>query len=103
MERVLENIYLVDTLKYVEPGTISAYVIELEKAVVVDPGTVKGANILLEELEKAGIKDKLEYIANTHIHIDHAGGSCVLVKHTNAKVIVHPKGAKHVINPTKLW
>jgi len=103
MEKVLENVYLVDTFSYAEKGTISAYVVDFEKAAIIDPGAANGAKILLEELEKAGIKDKVEYLMNTHIHIDHAGGSSILVKHLNAKVVVHPKGVKHIVNPEKLW
>ncbi len=103
MEKVLPNIYIVDTLSYVEKGTIGAYVLDFEKIAIIDPGTAKGAKILLEELEKAGMKDRVEFIAPTHIHIDHGGGAATLAKALNAKVIVHPKGAKHVVNPEKLW
>ncbi len=49
--------------------------------------------------------DKVSYIALTHIHIDHGGGTSLLISNLGAKpkVIVHPKGAKHIINPEKLW
>ncbi len=103
MERVLKNIYLVDTFSYAEKNLIASYVIEFEKAAIVDPGTANGARILLEELERAGLKDKVKYLLNTHIHIDHAGGSSVLAKYIDAKVLVHPRGTKHVANPEKLW
>ncbi len=102
MEEVLPNIYLIDTLSYVEKGTIAAYVLRYEKTAVIDPGTAKGANIIIEELRRVGI-NRIDYVAPTHIHIDHGGGAATLAKRMNARVIVHPRGAKHVVNPEKLW
>ncbi len=98
----MPNIYLVDTFSYLEKGTIGAYVLKFDKIAIIDPGTAKGAKILIEELGKAGI-EKVDYIAPTHIHIDHGGGAATLAKALDAKIIVHPRGAKHVINPEKLW
>jgi glyoxylase-like metal-dependent hydrolase (beta-lactamase superfamily II) len=38
------------------------------------------------------------------VHIDHAGGAgTLLTSLPNAKVIVHPKGASHLADPSKLW
>ncbi|OYT35546.1 hypothetical protein B6U96_10255 [Archaeoglobales archaeon ex4484_92] len=103
MEEVLPNIYLVDTLSYVEKGTISSYILNFDTGVIIDPGTAKGASILLDEIRRFRLEDKIKYIAPTHIHIDHGGGAATLAKALNAKILVHPKGAKHVINPEKLW
>ena len=103
MERILENIYLVDTFSYSEKNLIASYIVDFEKAAIVDPGTANGVKILVEELKKAKISDKVKYILNTHIHIDHAGGCGGLVKHVDARVVVHPRGAKHIANPEKLW
>ncbi len=100
MEEVLPNLYLVDTLKYVESGVISAYIVNFERAAIIDPGTAKGAEIILKEIDP---KWKVEYICPTHIHIDHGGGAATLAKALDAKVLVHPRGAKHVINPERLW
>ena len=100
MEEVLPGIHLVDTLKYVESGVISAYIVNFEKAAIIDPGTAKGAKIILEEINPEWL---VEYICPTHIHIDHGGGAATLAKALDAKVMVHPRGAKHVINPEKLW
>ncbi|WP_202319456.1 MBL fold metallo-hydrolase [Archaeoglobus neptunius] len=100
MEEVLPGVYLVDTLKYVESGVISAYVVNFEKAAIIDPGTAKGARIILDEINPEWA---VEYICPTHIHIDHGGGAATLAKALDAKVIVHPKGARHIINPEKLW
>jgi len=100
MEEVLPNIYLIDTLKYVEAGVISAYAVKYDIAAIIDPGTAKGADIILEEIDKSW---NVEYICPTHIHIDHGGGAAKLAKALGAKIIVHPRGVKHVVNPEKLW
>jgi glyoxylase-like metal-dependent hydrolase (beta-lactamase superfamily II) len=45
----------------------------------------------------------LDYIIPTHIHVDHAGGAGALAKrYPRAKVLVHPRGAKHLANPSHL-
>lgn len=100
MEEVLENIYLIDTLRYLEPGVISAYAVSYDITAIIDPGTAKGADIILEEIDRDW---KVEYICPTHIHIDHGGGAAKLAKELDAKIVVHPRGKKHVVNPEKLW
>jgi len=43
-------------------------------------------------------------VAVSHVHVDHAGGAGALLKLLpNARVIVHAKGAPHMVNPEKLW
>lgn len=70
---------------------------------VVDPGPLSTISLLLEKLQNQQI-EKLDYILLTHIHIDHAGGTGELLKHyPQAKVICHPQGIKHLIEPEKLW
>ena len=39
----------------------------------------------------------------THIHLDHAGGAVVLMlQFPNAVFVVHPRGARHMIDPGKI-
>jgi glyoxylase-like metal-dependent hydrolase (beta-lactamase superfamily II) len=46
----------------------------------------------------------LDFILLTHIHIDHAGGTGkVLARFPDARVICHPAGIKHMVDPAKLW
>jgi glyoxylase-like metal-dependent hydrolase (beta-lactamase superfamily II) len=46
----------------------------------------------------------IKYVAVTHVHLDHGGGAGTLLKHLpNAKVLVHPRGAPHLIDPERLW
>ncbi|MCE4617628.1 MAG: MBL fold metallo-hydrolase [Desulfurococcales archaeon] len=81
---------------------IGSYVVAgSEHVAVVDPGTRNGLPKLLSWLDDRGFKPS--YIVVTHIHLDHGGGACELAKRYNAKVFVHPRGGKHLINPSKLW
>jgi glyoxylase-like metal-dependent hydrolase (beta-lactamase superfamily II) len=39
----------------------------------------------------------------THVHLDHAGGAGLLMQQLpNAKLVVHPRGARHMIDPSAL-
>jgi glyoxylase-like metal-dependent hydrolase (beta-lactamase superfamily II) len=43
------------------------------------------------------------YIIPTHVHLDHAGGAGELMKLCpNAQLVIHPRGARHMVDPSKL-
>jgi glyoxylase-like metal-dependent hydrolase (beta-lactamase superfamily II) len=47
--------------------------------------------------------ESVDYVILTHIHLDHAGGAGVMMEaFPNARLVVHPRGARHMIEPTKL-
>jgi glyoxylase-like metal-dependent hydrolase (beta-lactamase superfamily II) len=71
---------------------------------LVDPGPGSCVDTLRGELMRQGIGIKdIQSILLTHIHLDHAGATGLLVKeHPTIKVFVHEKGAPHVIDPSKL-
>jgi glyoxylase-like metal-dependent hydrolase (beta-lactamase superfamily II) len=71
--------------------------------ILVDPGPLSTIPALLEALKKEGV-DTLDYILLTHIHVDHAGGAGLLLeRYPDARVICHPQGIRHMIDPAKLW
>jgi glyoxylase-like metal-dependent hydrolase (beta-lactamase superfamily II) len=45
----------------------------------------------------------LEAVAVTHVHLDHAGAAGLLARRTGATILVHPRGAPHLLEPSKLW
>ena len=101
-----DELYLVD-LPHPKPGFrkfISSWVYKSgNKAFLVDVGTSSSVKKLNEALEYLKVK-KVELILITHIHIDHAGGlGDFLSYYPKAKVVVHEKGLKHILNPEKLW
>jgi glyoxylase-like metal-dependent hydrolase (beta-lactamase superfamily II) len=67
--------------------------------VLIDPGPASSIDALLEGL--GGIVPHT--IALTHIHLDHAGATGSLVKRwPDVRVLVHERGARHMVDPTRL-
>ena len=98
------NLSVIDTHYHRSGFDASHLVIENGKAAFFDVGTATGTRYLLEALDLKKIDPAdVEYIVLTHIHLDHAGGAGTLMRHcSNATLVVHPKGAYHIINPEKL-
>ena len=71
---------------------------------LIETGPASSAGVILEAAGQLGIKNgHLKFIAVTHIHLDHAGGLGVMAKHfKEARLVVHPKGARHMIDPSRL-
>jgi glyoxylase-like metal-dependent hydrolase (beta-lactamase superfamily II) len=80
-------------------------VLESDRAAIVD--TAHGASVprTLAALEALGIaRDRVEWVILTHVHLDHAGGAGALMRALpNARLAVHPRGAPHMADPTRLW
>ncbi|KAJ3436980.1 beta-lactamase related protein [Anaeramoeba flamelloides] len=71
---------------------------------LIDNNTNSCLDTILSSIDNNGIsRSDIDYLIATHIHLDHAGCTSQLVKNLpNATVLVHPRGAKHLIDPTKL-
>ena len=104
IKEVAENILLIDNELYSIPKWGSVYLINEERKALVDPGPATSVNTVLAGMEKAGVDPgEIDYVIATHIHLDHAGGIGELLKHMpQAKVLVHEKGARHLVNPERL-
>ena len=90
---------------YERPGLACCYMLESDGQVaLIDTGTAFTAPLILELLEHYTIaKEQVKYIIPTHVHLDHAGGAGQLMAQLiNAKLVVHPYGARHMIDPSKL-
>jgi glyoxylase-like metal-dependent hydrolase (beta-lactamase superfamily II) len=67
--------------------------------VLVDPGPESCMRTLLDELGD----ERPRALLLTHIHFDHAGAAGALVrKWPDLEVWVHEKGARHMVDPTRL-
>lgn len=102
---VRPGLYLIGLEQKIERfGTfIGSWVYHGEVKFLVDPGPKASVDQLLEGLKILGIK-RLDFIFLTHIHIDHIGGTGILVNHfPESKVICHESGIPHLISPQKLW
>jgi glyoxylase-like metal-dependent hydrolase (beta-lactamase superfamily II) len=68
--------------------------------VLVDPGPTSCLPTLLEALGD----ERPAVLLLTHIHLDHAGSSGSLVKRwPHLRVYVHERGARHMIDPSRLY
>lgn len=94
----------VDTF-YVRPGLASCYLIEQNgHAAFIDCGTHYTVASLVKLLDEKNIPiENLDYVIPTHIHLDHAGGAGELMRLApNAQLIVHPRGTRHMEDPSRL-
>ncbi|WP_163971477.1 MBL fold metallo-hydrolase [Oceanobacillus halotolerans] len=99
-----KRIYLIDGFDLTVPERTGTYVIKEDALTIVETGPSPSVKYIKQGLEKLGYTlDQVKYIIVTHIHLDHAGGAGLLLKECpNASVVVHPKGARHLVDPTKL-
>lgn len=84
---------------------ICSYVIKGKKPFLVESGPTNSIPNLLSGLKELDVKfEDVEYVAVTHVHLDHGGGAGTLLKSLpNAKILVHPRGMPHLIDPERLW
>jgi glyoxylase-like metal-dependent hydrolase (beta-lactamase superfamily II) len=99
------GVFAVDT-GFKRPRFDAAYlVVHNGRAAFIDTGTNHAVPRLLAALAAIGVaSDAVEYVIPTHVHLDHAGGAGLLMMHLpRATMVVHPRGARHMIDPTALF
>ena len=87
------------------PGFACVHLIVSEgRAAFVDTCTTHSRPLLLAALARKGLQpEAVDYVLATHVHLDHAGGAGTLMRALpNATLVVHPRGARHLIDPSKL-
>lgn len=99
-----ERIHLIDGFDMGWAERTGTYVIAEEELTLVETGPSPSVPYIKAGLAKLGYTpEQVKYIIVTHIHLDHAGGVGLFLKDCpNAKVVVHPKGARHLIDPSRL-
>lgn len=82
----------------------SHLIVENGRAAFIDVGTNYSIPRLLDALKVKNIDvDSVEWVILTHVHLDHAGGAGLAMQNfPNAKLVVHPRGARHMIDPSAL-
>lgn len=91
--------------EYLQPGIASVYLlIENGECAIIETGTCHTVPYILKALAEFGLNtSSVRYVIPTHVHLDHAGGVGLLMQECpNAQLIIHPFGARHMIDPTKL-
>ena len=102
---MMHGIHIIDT-GFVRPGFDAAYlIVENGRGAFIDCGTNHSVPRMLGALDAAGLTPgDVDWLILTHVHLDHAGGAGELIAHLpNAKLVVHPRGARHMIDPSALW
>ncbi len=104
-EKLNESLHLIDLHPLGIKDFIASYVLTGRRTAIVETGPTCTIKNLLTGLKEIRVKtEEVDYVAVSHIHIDHAGGAGTLLRHLpNARLLVHPRGAPHLINPEKLW
>lgn len=75
------------------------------RAAFIDTGTNHAVPRLLAGLRALGLaRDAVDWVIPTHVHLDHAGGAGLLMRELPAaRLLVHPRGARHMVDPSALW
>ncbi len=103
-DAVADGVYCIETGLY-RHGLAACYLVrEGERAAFVDTGTSNTVPLLMAVLETLGLgPEQVDYVIPTHVHLDHAGGAGELMARCpNARLVIHPKGAPHMIDPSRL-
>lgn len=90
---------------FVREHMAACYLVEAGTAVAfIEVGTNSSTPRLMKVLEQRGWQaEDVRYVIVTHVHLDHAGGAGSLMQLLpNATLLVHPYGARHMIDPSKL-
>lgn len=90
---------------YVRPILAAIHlVVENGRVAIVDTGSKDALPNVLAALSRLELDvAAVDYVCLTHIHLDHAGGAgAMMATFPNAKLVVHPRGARHMAEPSKL-
>jgi len=90
---------------FVREHMAACYMVEAESEVAfIEVGTNSSTPRLMKVLQQRGWQaEDVRYVIVTHVHLDHAGGAGSLMQLLpNATFLVHPYGARHMIDPSKL-
>ncbi|MFC1893137.1 MBL fold metallo-hydrolase [Chloroflexota bacterium] len=102
VDEVAQGIYRLEAQIPGLSTVFSIFLIKGSGGVLIEPGPaalVPTVQAVMDDLDFP----EPAYIIPTHIHLDHAGGAGKLAQlFPNAKVVVHPAGAKHIIDPSRL-
>ena len=104
VQSLAHGIHVIDTGFHRPAFDASYLIVENGRGAFVDTGTNDSVPRLLAALAAAGLaRDAVDYVIATHVHLDHAGGVGLLMQQLpRAQLVVHPQGAPHLIEPSRL-
>jgi glyoxylase-like metal-dependent hydrolase (beta-lactamase superfamily II) len=100
-----QGVYAIDTAFQRDHFDAAYLIVDDGRAAFVDTGTRHAIPRLLGTLEALGLpRDAVEWVIPTHVHLDHAGGVGPLMELLPAaRLLVHPRGLRHMVDPSALW
>ena len=90
---------------YVRPILAAIHmIVDGGRVAFVDTGHNDALPNALAALKRVGLDETaVDYVILTHIHLDHAGGAGAMMRaFPNARLVVHPRGVRHMAEPSKL-
>jgi glyoxylase-like metal-dependent hydrolase (beta-lactamase superfamily II) len=101
LTKTLNNIYTIDTKMYGFDNYCAAYIVQGQKAALIDTGFPARLETVRRGIQDHGFKiSDIAYIFVTHEHWDHAGNVAPLLRENpQAKVYVHPAAVEALTNP----
>ena len=105
VQTLAHGVHVIDTGFHRPLFDASYLIVENGRAAFVDTGTNFAVPRLLAALGDLGLGlDAVDFVIPTHVHLDHAGGAGLLMQSLpNARMLVHPRGARHMIDPQALY
>ena len=102
--RLNEHIHLIDGFDLETPERTGSYILDEDQLTIIETGPSLSVKHVKEGLKDLGYTlEQVKYIIVTHVHLDHAGGAGLLLQDCpNATVVAHKKGARHLVDPTRL-
>ncbi len=98
------SIHTIDTAFQRDDFDAAYLIVEHGRAAFIDCGTGLSVPAMLAALARAGCTpEAVDWLILTHVHLDHAGGAGLLMQQLpNARLLVHRRGAPHMIDPARL-
>ena len=91
--------------EYGSSGVAALYLlIQGDHVAIIETGTNHSVPVIKQVLESKNLSfNHVRYIIPTHVHLDHAGGAGELMRLCpKARLIIHPFGSAHMIDPSRL-
>jgi len=102
LEEVAAKIYRLEAQSSGVSRAFSIYLIREREGICIHPGPASATPFIQQAMRRLGMQ-KLSYIIPTHIHVDDGGGMGKLAElFPEALAVVHPRGVKHVLDPSRL-
>ena len=103
-KKIADGVFEIDTRLGGWDHVTAGYLVAGDAPCLIEVGSQTSVGVVVEELASLGFgPNDLASVAVTHIHLDHAGGvGDIAQAFPNAKIYVHEKGARHLVDPSRL-